>query len=392
MGGPAGSARELRDRRGAELLLCADLGAPGATALAGKTFGGARGSRRGGDRTETSDHAITIVRSLLTLMEHRSSIPFSLGVNYPWRNYGQDFGCVGAGHVGISLPEAQELVRQEFAEIRETGATVVRWFLFGDGRGGFISEKGIPRKPDSLLFADVAAALRLAEDHHLKLCFSLIDFLWLQEHAGKRPAHPHEHVMQFAAGREAFLQNILIPLFCEFRGHPALFAWEISNEPEWAIREFHRAPVAKLHFADFRAYSGEIARAVEEFGKVPVTLGSARLIWVRAWMELGLDYYQAHYYPQGEPGIHEDLVEQLSTLPPLDQPLWLGELPARDPTQPDYSLPVALEICRAAGLYGVAVWRWTEPEADGTDGAIGRIDRAALKAWSTSDRTKEQRA
>lgn len=310
------------------------------------------------------------------------SPPFLLGVNYPWLHYGQDFGRSPAGHLGVSLPETHERVEQDFAHIRDAGATVVRWFVFGDGRGGFVCENGIPRKPDDVLFADIAEALQLAQRHDLKLCLSLIDYLWLQEHTGKRAAHPHEHVLHFAAGREAFLENVLIPLFRESRAHPGLFAWEIANEPEWAIREFHRESAAQLHFADFRAYAGEVARAVHEFGEVPVTLGSARLIWVRAWTDLGLDYYQAHYYPAAEEETRLDLAQQLAALTPLDQPLWLGELPARPPAHPHYSLCDALEICRAAGLCGAAVWRWTEPEAGGADVMVGRIEAAELKAWS----------
>ena len=122
----------------------------------------------------------------------------------------------------------------------------------------------------------------LAHEFQLKLCFSLMDYLWLQG-GGTASDASHNRVLQFAAGREAFLENVLIPLFREFRAHPALFAWEIANEPEWAIREFHPGPAAKMHIADFRAFVTEIAGAVHEFAEVPVTVGSARLIWVRAW-------------------------------------------------------------------------------------------------------------
>jgi hypothetical protein len=325
-------------------------------------------------------------------MSRPENTPFSLGVNYPWRVYGQDFGCAGGKHLGISRLEAKKSVARDFAQVQETGATVVRWFLFGDGRGGFVAENGIPRRPDDFLFLDIATVLQLAERNGLKLCFSLVDFLWLQEHGGKRAAHAQEHLLHFAAGREAFLENVLVALFREFRGHPALFAWEIANEPEWAIREFHRVAAAKLHFADFRAYAREIARAVHEFGKTKVTLGSARLMWARAWTALGLDYYQAHYYPAGERETRRDLAQQLRELPPLDQPLWLGELPARDLSQPRYCLPKALQICRNAGLCGAAVWRWTEPDAHGTDTAVGRVDPAELLAWSASERAEGQRA
>ncbi|HTQ98230.1 MAG TPA: hypothetical protein VMH89_15565 [Candidatus Acidoferrum sp.] len=325
-------------------------------------------------------------------MARSEDTSFFLGVNYPWRNYGQDFGQTAGKHQGISTHEAQQSVTNEFAQIQRSGATIVRWFLFGDGRGGFHAEKGIAKKPDEFLFADVAAVLRLAQQHQLKLCFSLIDFLWLQEHKGKRPAHSHEHVLHFAAGRESFLQNILIPLFQEFRSHPALFAWEIANEPEWAIHEFHTIPQSTLRFQDFRVFAAEISRAVHEFGNVPVTLGSARLMWVRAWIDLALDFYQVHYYPSGEADTGRDLAKQLSSLAALDKPLWLGELPARDPAQRHYSLTQALRTCRNAGLCGAAVWRWTEPEAQGADVAIGRVESADLQAWINPEKSEGQRA
>src|SRR5271166_3900730 len=90
-------------------------------------------------------------------------IPCLLGVNYPWLNYAQDFGEGPHGHRGVSQPDNLSQVAQDFSEIQGCGAVVVRWFLFGDGRSGFQTEKGIPAKPDLFLFKDVRAVLDLAE-------------------------------------------------------------------------------------------------------------------------------------------------------------------------------------------------------------------------------------
>lgn len=313
---------------------------------------------------------------------------FHLGVNYPWRCYAEDFGLSPAGYHGLALPENRSALTSEFSRIRDCGATIVRWFLFGDGRGGFVSEKGIPRRADEFLLADVEAALELAQQSGLQLCFSLFDYLWLADRSGKEPLHANERVMQFAAGREGFLHRVLIPVFREFQRHPALFAWEIANEPEWAIREFHRAPTARMHYADFRAYAAEIAAAVHEFAGVPVTLGSARLDWVRAWTELALDFYQAHYYPTPGMDCSVELGKQCASLRSLDKPLWLGELPARDSRASGYSLASALDRCREASLLGAAVWRWTVPEATGTDAHIGAIDPQVLSVWNSGSRTR----
>ncbi|HEY2456164.1 MAG TPA: hypothetical protein VGI13_02595 [Candidatus Acidoferrum sp.] len=316
--------------------------------------------------------------------------PFLLGVNYPWLRYGQDFGETTDSHIGVSTPQAKQTIEEDFARIRDCGAAVVRWFMFSDGRGGFVSSNGIPQRPDDFLFADVGAALQAAERSRLKICFSLIDHLWLQDR--RLPGgSPNDRVLQFTASREAFLENVLLPLFREFRAHPALFAWEIANEPEWAIREFHPVPAAKIHIADFRAFATEVAHAVREFAAVPVTLGSARLMWVRAWREVGLDFYQAHYYPGSEVDAG-DLATQLAPLARLDKPLWLGEIPARDPAAGHYSLISALNTCRDADILGAAVWRWTTPQATDTDQAIGCVEPETLEAWAASERAQSQRA
>ena len=66
-------------------------------------------------------------------------------------------------------------------------------------------------------------------------------------------------------------------------------------------------------------------------------------MWVRAWMELGRDFYEAHYYPAAEG--ESTLAESLPAVERLERPLWLGELPARDPSVPGYRLADALN-CR----------------------------------------------
>src|SRR5215470_3617680 len=276
---------------------------------------------------------------------------FFLAVNYPWLGYGADFGRSPWGHNGVSRASARAAVAADFTAIRSSGVSVVRWFLLGDGRSGIRYENEIPLGPDEFLFVDVAVALDLAAQSGVRICFSLFDFLWLQTPepatAAAKGAFLGRNALQFAGGREALLQRILIPLFCEFRAHPGLFAWEIVNEPEWAIPEFQRSQKATLPLADARAFFAEIADTIhQESAGIPVSLGSARLQWVRAWSKIGLDHLQAHYYPQLERDQPLSLSQQLAELANLAPPLWMGELPASDPSSPDYSLAGALATCR----------------------------------------------
>ena len=325
---------------------------------------------------------------LAIMASMRSGGTFFLAVNYPWLSYGCDFGRSPWGHSGVSGQETRKAVTADFAKIRTSGARVVRWFLLGDGRSGIRYDHGIPCGPDDLFFSDVGAALEIAARSQLQICFSLLDFLWLEIPGAKSASEddplgfPGRSALQFAGGREALLERVLIPLFREFRGHPALFAWEIVNEPEWAIPEFQRSRKAGLRLADGRAYFAEIAQAIhEESGGVAATLGSARLEWLRAWSEIGLDLWQAHYYPRLESDQPLSLAEQLATLAYASHQLWLGELPGRDPSVPAYYLDRALTACRDAGLAGAGIWRWRPPEPGGPDEAFGSIQAETLSAW-----------
>jgi hypothetical protein len=312
-----------------------------------------------------------------------TSSSFFLAVNYPWLDYGRDFGRSPWGYSGVALPQSRDRVAADFARIHSAGVSVVRWFLLCDGRSGIRYENGIPAASDEFLFQDVAAALDLASQSSLQLCFSLFDFLWLQTPDASDPALPGRTALQFAGGREALLQKILVPLFREFRAHPALFAWEIVNEPEWAIPEFEPSPIATLSLANARSFFSEIAQATRDEAQVPSTLGSARLQWVRAWSAMGLDLLQAHYYPHLERDQNRSLVQQLAALSDARQRLWLGELPANDPSTPEYSLTEALTVCRQAGLSGAGIWRWRPPKSDDPDFAFGFVEPETLLAWNT---------
>lgn len=104
-------------------------------------------------------------------------------------------------------------------------------------------------------------------------------------------------------------------------------------------------------------------------------------MWLGAWDEIGLDFYQAHYYPGLEADQNRSLREQLDALLPMDRPLWIGELPVRDPKFTSYNLDAALQACKDAGANGAAVWRWRKPATIDSDIAIGNVEPAALQAW-----------
>src|SRR5690348_3844734 len=57
-----------------------------------------------------------------------------VGVNYPWRDYGWDFGLgPPSWRNGRSQPRWFDLIDGHLDRFRALGITVVRWFILADG-------------------------------------------------------------------------------------------------------------------------------------------------------------------------------------------------------------------------------------------------------------------
>ena len=112
---------------------------------------------------------------------------FLHGCNYPWSTdgasvyYGMDFGAsVWGSHTGVSTRRPQ--IAADFAQMASLGFTVVRWFVFADGRSGIeYDDRGLPAGPDSHLFTDLDAALSIARDVDIRLVLVLLDHRWMFE-------------------------------------------------------------------------------------------------------------------------------------------------------------------------------------------------------------------
>ena len=61
---------------------------------------------------------------------------FLLGLNYPWRTYGGDFGNTAAGPPDGGVVTNAPDVNQNFSDMAAQGVDVVRWFVFGNGIRG----------------------------------------------------------------------------------------------------------------------------------------------------------------------------------------------------------------------------------------------------------------
>ncbi|MEQ1575495.1 MAG: hypothetical protein ABL993_14745 [Vicinamibacterales bacterium] len=323
------------------------------------------------------------------------------GCNYPWSTdgttvfYGLDFGAnVWGSHLGVST--RRTAIRHDFAEMAALGFTVVRWFLFCDGRAGIVyDERGMPIGPDAHLFADLDAALEIAGAVGIGIDLVLFDHRWM--FSGVRETLPdpvtgdlldvrlpegRAHVFLNEDGRDALFEGLVVPLVHRYGPAglradlaPHVFAYEFMNEPDFVIEEWERdlSPhVARpLPFSIMATLIARLSETVHAHSSALTTLGGARLHNLWAWDDetLGLDLLQVHSYAAQTPGGEDDVVGVPVADLGVSRPVVLGEFGG-------YPVDDVLAFAAESGYAGA--WPWS---FSGTD-SYGPLPREALQRFA----------
>jgi hypothetical protein len=287
-------------------------------------------------------------------------------VNLPWLNYGQDFGASAwrpAG--GVAQPDRRELMRRELDRIAAAGARLVRWWLLGDGRAGLHeTASGRAVGLDEHVAEDMDAALTALAASGLRAVFVLTDFLWFAapRMMGSVQLGGRRHLVRDDTLRAELLAAVFAPLAGRYGREPAIAAWDLLNEPEWATLGMGTLdPRASVSRRQMRAYLGELVALFHDRATQPVTVGLASARWLPFVRGLGLDLYQVHWYDKVDPTA--TLSRPVATRG-LDRPLLLGEFPTRGSAlAPD----AILDLAAGAGYAGALPWS-LRAEDDATDG------------------------
>ncbi|MCU0256007.1 MAG: hypothetical protein MUF60_04640 [Vicinamibacterales bacterium] len=308
--------------------------------------------------------------------------PFVTGANLPWLRYGGDFGAnAWSPGGGLSRPDAAVRLDEVLARAAGAGIAAIRWFLFCDGRAGIeVDEEGLPRGLDAHVRADVDVALAALDRHGLRALFVLVDFMMLRParlHRGVR-MHGRRRWLAHADARARLLEQVVAPMAAHVTGAPALFGWDVMNEPEWAtfgVGEWR--PWRSVSRKAMRAFLGEAIATLRAAGPEPVTVGLASVAGLDLVRDLGLDLYQVHWYD------HVDRPWTLVTpaaAHALDAPLLLGEFPTTHSAQTPFA------IVSAAGHAGYAgAFAWSLCAEDAFSSEAGCFEAARYGRRSSSE-------
>ncbi len=299
----------------------------------------------------------------------------AVGISYPWRSYGSDFGANAWGHMGLSRPDHLQEIARDFQAIATAfsgfDTRIVRFFLFADGRTSpLFDPSGNVIGLDPRFFYDLDALFAVAEDTGLLLLPVLLDFHWCKYAAIVNDVRlaGHSDVIREARKREGFLDRALAPLLERYGGRGSLYAWEIMNEPEWVTRGmtgFWRGKGDRVQNEQIRDFVAACAERIHGLADDRVTLGSAGPGFLRFWRNIGLDLYQVHCYPGWRNRFPWPAAADLD----MNAPVLIGEVPTRKTA---ISPEEYLEAAQAGGYEGVLFWSYRAADR--------YSDRAALKS------------
>ena len=295
------------------------------------------------------------------------------GINLPWIEFGRDFGS-GRN----TIPKMAEA----FAKFEAAGVDSVRIWIHCDGRanplfdepGGFVT--GLPAG----FLDEFEAMLDAARAHGIKVMPALWSFDMVKDRRLEADCGPFAGVQQNLLLKdeylESYIEKALVPLLKRCDAHPALYAWEICNEPEWMVEDLGipKKVVQRFH--------GRIAAAIHAHGTKPVTTGSAGIKWNSDviplaagnwWSDEGLqaawpdtlaylDFYQVHYYDW----MLKEGFDPYRYSPKdlgLDKPVMIGEAPGKDGKK--YTVNQMLMLAREQGYFGHYFWSYAANDGHG---------------------------
>ena len=291
----------------------------------------------------------------LLLNDQGAPLPFLVGANLPWLRYGGDFGANAWSPAGgMAATGKQEELRRHLRTLKAQGIDLLRWFLFCDGRAGIrFTATGTPVGPDDSLYADIDVALETVAAEGLKVVFVLLDFLWFAKAARINGVQTggRSRVVSSACKQHALRRRVIAPLLERYGCSPAILAWDIVNEPEWATRAWGGGIIGPaISFAVMRRFIRRTVRLVHRHTVHMATVGLGNAVGLPLVQGCGLDFYQVHWYDRWqEIAPLERPVAEMD----LDRPLLLGEYPTKNSTRDPGTILAAII---KSGYCGAFAW------------------------------------
>ncbi|HET8656758.1 MAG TPA: cellulase family glycosylhydrolase [Longimicrobiaceae bacterium] len=176
------------------------------------------------------------------------------GGNIAWTRFARD---VGPG------PTRLDLFELVFRQLHDAGGNTLRLWLHTDGSVTPEWRDGAVVGPGEGTIEDLRDILDLAQKHHVRLILCLWSFDMLRKNAGDSITDRNYALLTREDELQAYIDHALVPMVTALKGHPAILAWEIFNEPEGMSDEFGWEITRHVPMSDIQRFINRAAGAIK---------------------------------------------------------------------------------------------------------------------------------
>ncbi len=166
----------------------------------------------------------TTILSAQSRIHYANKDIFMNGSNVAWVNFAHD---IGPGNTNFA--RFQEI----FSEMHADGGNSFRLWLHTDGTNTpEFDSNGLVVGPGTGAISDLKKILDLAWQNNVGLLLCLWSHDMMNTSKSSTVLDRNEKLLTDTSAIRAYINNALIPMVDSVKGHPAIIAWEIFNEPE----------------------------------------------------------------------------------------------------------------------------------------------------------------
>jgi hypothetical protein len=163
---------------------------------------------------------------------------FLSGANLAWADFANDIG-----------PGNTDTIRfgDVMLQMHDNGGNAMRWWLHTDGvRTPQYDASGYVTGPGPGTIEKIKKVLDIAWQREIGIDLCLWSFNMLNNSNGLTVINRNKSLLNDTNYTRAYINNCLIPMINELKGHPAIICWEIFNEPEGMSDEFGWSDVVRV--------------------------------------------------------------------------------------------------------------------------------------------------